>query len=152
MSVLIVLGTTTAYIYSIIAMVLAATQPGFMAHVYFESSALIIAFVCLGKWITARAKAKAGDAVRLLMGLTPKTALLVVDDKAVSCPAHGVSDSNTADACMKNSDDDSDAVKVSEGGTLGTEETVAAGVMDGRSALRGGCQVKEVPVELLQVG
>jgi Cu+-exporting ATPase len=51
MSVLVVLGTTAAYIYSCIAMALAATQPGFSGHVYFESSALIIAFVCLGKYI-----------------------------------------------------------------------------------------------------
>lgn len=51
MAVLVVLGTSAAYAYSCIAMVLAATQPRFMGHVYFESSALIITFVCLGKYI-----------------------------------------------------------------------------------------------------
>jgi Cu+-exporting ATPase len=58
MSVLVALGTTAAYAYSCIAMGMAATQPGFSGHVYFESSALIIAFVCLGKYIEVRVRAK----------------------------------------------------------------------------------------------
>eukprot|EP00775_Hariotina_reticulata_P010402 gene10402-10560_t len=77
MAVLVVLGTTAAYGYSVVAVVLAATQQGFVGHVYFESSVLIITFVCLGKWIEARAKVKTGDAVNALLTLAPKTALLV---------------------------------------------------------------------------
>eukprot|EP00879_Flechtneria_rotunda_P003747 GHRR01003986.1.p1 GENE.GHRR01003986.1~~GHRR01003986.1.p1 ORF type:complete len:789 (+),score=295.50 GHRR01003986.1:658-3024(+) len=80
MAVLVVLGTTAAYVYSIIAMVLAAVQTEFSSHVYFESCALIITFVCLGKYIEARARATTGDAVNALLGLTPCTALLVLLD------------------------------------------------------------------------
>lgn len=127
MSVLVVLGTTAAYIYSIIAMCLAATQSGFMGHVYFESSALIITFICLGKWISARAKARAGNAVRLLLGLTPKTALLVVENKGQT---NGSKDWSVKmqDLCV---------VKPAAAASVGV--------------LSGVVEVKEVPVEMLQV-
>jgi hypothetical protein len=48
-----------------------------MGHVYFEASALIIAFVCLGKWMEARAKARTSDVVASLLSLAPRTATLL---------------------------------------------------------------------------
>lgn len=62
MSLLVALGTSAAYVYSVIAIGLAAAaMPGASPqHVYFETSSLIITFVCLGKWIETHAKVSWG--------------------------------------------------------------------------------------------
>lgn len=57
MSLLVVLGTSAAYGYSVLAVVLAAALPSYaQGGVYFEASALIITFIIMGKWLEARAK------------------------------------------------------------------------------------------------
>jgi Cu+-exporting ATPase len=69
MDVLIALGTSMAYFFS-----LAVTLLGLNQHVYFEASAAIITLVLLGKLMEARAKAKTSAAIEELMKLQPKTA------------------------------------------------------------------------------
>jgi Cu+-exporting ATPase len=78
MGLLVSLGTTAAFAYSLTTMLLCALDANYMGHVYFESSVLILVFVCLGKYLEAMAKARTSDAVRSLMQLAPKTAELVV--------------------------------------------------------------------------
>jgi Cu+-exporting ATPase len=78
MGLLVSLGTTAAFAYSLATMLLCALDASYMGHVYFESSVLILVFVCLGKYLEAMAKARTSDAVRSLMQLAPKTAELVV--------------------------------------------------------------------------
>eukprot|EP00878_Enallax_costatus_P022495 GHUV01023866.1.p1 GENE.GHUV01023866.1~~GHUV01023866.1.p1 ORF type:complete len:272 (+),score=28.80 GHUV01023866.1:23-817(+) len=56
---------------------LAALNPDYMGHVYLESSVLILVFVCAGKYIEAKAKARTSDAVRGLLQLGAKTAVLL---------------------------------------------------------------------------
>ncbi len=74
MDVLVALGTSAAYFYSI------PITLGFIpGHVYFEISAVIITLVKLGKYLEAKAKGGASDAIRKLMNLRPRKAYIVRD-------------------------------------------------------------------------
>jgi Cu+-exporting ATPase len=81
MNTLIAVGTSAAYAYSVLAVVF----PGFFAagglepNLYFDTSAMIIALILLGRFLEARAKGQASDAIKKLIGLQPKTALVVRD-------------------------------------------------------------------------
>lgn len=82
MDSLIAIGTSVAYIYSVVNYVLYFTKTGSIIGVgdnkipelYFETAAFLIAFVTLGKWLEAKAKGKTSDAIKKLMGLQSKTA------------------------------------------------------------------------------
>ncbi len=69
MDVLVVLGTTSAYLFSSVVVLFGLDQ-----HVYFEASAAIITLVLLGKLLEARAKAKTGAAIESLLNLQPQIA------------------------------------------------------------------------------
>jgi Cu+-exporting ATPase len=69
MDTLIAMGSSTAYFYSIALMLF-----GLIGHVYFETAALIITLILVGKFLEARAKSQTSAAIRKLMGLQPKTA------------------------------------------------------------------------------
>jgi Cu+-exporting ATPase len=72
MDVLIAMGSSVAYFYSIFVMF------GFIqSHVYFETSATIITLIRIGKFLEARAKGRTSDAIKKLMGLRAKTARVV---------------------------------------------------------------------------
>ncbi len=74
MDVLIAMGSSAAYFYSIA--VLLKFIPG---HVYFETSAVIITLIKLGKFLEARAKGRTSEALKKLMGLQPKQAHILRD-------------------------------------------------------------------------
>ncbi len=74
MDVLIALGSSTAYFYSIFVTV--GLIPG---HVYYETAAVIITLIKLGKYLEARAKGKTSEAIKKLMSLRAKTARVVRD-------------------------------------------------------------------------
>ena len=76
MDVLVALGSTTAYLYSVAVLLL----PGIGDHVYFETSALIITLIKLGKLLETRARSKTSDAIRGLMDLAPQTARVLGED------------------------------------------------------------------------
>jgi P-type Cu+ transporter len=75
MDVLIALGSSVAYVYSLAVLLL----PGLGGHVYFETSAVIITLIKFGKLLEARTKGKTGGAIKKLMGLAPRTATKIVD-------------------------------------------------------------------------
>ncbi|MBF0497156.1 MAG: copper-translocating P-type ATPase [Deltaproteobacteria bacterium] len=75
MDVLVAMGSSVAYVYSLVVLVL--MLPG--QHVYFETSAVIITLIKLGKMLESRAKGRTGQAIRNLMGLRPKTATIIID-------------------------------------------------------------------------
>ncbi|HET8984757.1 MAG TPA: heavy metal translocating P-type ATPase [Trueperaceae bacterium] len=77
MNSLVLIGTSAAYGYSVVATFLPRLLPAGAAHVYFEASAVIITLVLLGRYFEARAKGRTGDAIRALMRLRPATALVV---------------------------------------------------------------------------
>lgn len=75
MDVLVAMGSTVAYVYSLFVLVF----PFLGDHVYFETSAVIITLIKLGKLLESRTKGKTGGAIRKLIGLQPKTATVIVD-------------------------------------------------------------------------
>ena len=80
MDVLVALGSSVAYVYSVvvaIALTLGTTAVG--EHVYFETAALIITLIKLGKLLEVRAKGETGEAIRELMALRPARARVVRD-------------------------------------------------------------------------
>lgn len=79
MDVLVAMGSSVAYFYSLAVLL----YPALGSHVYFETSAVIITLIKLGKMLEARAKGRTGNAIRKLMGLRPKTATIVKDGTEV---------------------------------------------------------------------
>lgn len=76
MDVLVVMGSSAAYFYSI---PIALGITGLGHHVYFETSAMIITLIVVGKVLEARAKGKTSAAIKQLIGLQPRTARIVRD-------------------------------------------------------------------------
>ncbi|KAI3911864.1 hypothetical protein MKW92_026125 [Papaver armeniacum] len=79
MDVLVALGTSASYFYSVGALLYGALT-GFWSTTYFETSAMLITFVLLGKYLEILAKSKTSDAIKKLVELTPATAMLVIKD------------------------------------------------------------------------
>jgi Cu+-exporting ATPase len=85
MDVLIAMGSSAAYVYSLpIAFGLLE------GHVYFETAAVIITLIKLGKFLEARAKGRTSEAIKKLMGLRAKTARIVRDGVELEVPADEV--------------------------------------------------------------
>jgi Cu+-exporting ATPase len=82
MDVLVAMGSSIAYVYSISVLFF----PTLGQHVYFETSAVIITLIKLGKMLEARTKGKTGGAIRKLIGLQPKTATIVDNGKEIEIP------------------------------------------------------------------
>ena len=85
MDVLVALGTSAAYFYSVFV-----TFGIVSGHGYFETSAVIITLVRLGKYLEAKAKGGASDAIRKLMNLRPKKAFIIRDGIEVEVLAEEV--------------------------------------------------------------
>ncbi len=85
MDVLVALGSSTAFLYS-----LPVTFGLIKGHVYFETAAVIITLIKLGKYLEAQAKGKTGDAIKKLMGLRPKTARIIRSGHEVEIPVEDV--------------------------------------------------------------
>ena len=79
MDVLVALGTTMAYVFSLVVTLSGAAH----LHVYFEASAAVITLVLLGKLLEARAKAKTTEAIEALLRLQPKTARVERDGQLI---------------------------------------------------------------------
>lgn len=92
MDVLVSMGSLAAYIYGII--VLLGIVFGFSEVVgksdYFESAAVILTLITLGKLLEARAKGRTSAAIKKLMGLAPKTAILLSDGREKAIPIDAV--------------------------------------------------------------
>jgi Cu+-exporting ATPase len=82
MDVLVALGSSVAYFYSLSLLLI----PALGDHVYFETSAVIITLIKLGKLLEARTKGKTGAAIRKLMDLSPKTAIVIKNDVETEIP------------------------------------------------------------------
>jgi Cu+-exporting ATPase len=79
MDTLIAIGTSAAYFYSLFVILFPGISLG--GEVYFETSAVLITFILLGKWLEAVTKGKASDAIKKLMGLQPKIATVIRNGK-----------------------------------------------------------------------
>lgn len=79
MDSLVALGTSAAFLYSLYGMVRVLNgDVHFVHHLYFESAAVVLALIMAGKWMEAQAKGRTTQAVRALLNLRPKTAVLLV--------------------------------------------------------------------------
>ncbi len=92
MDTLVAVGTGTAYLYSIIISFFIWTGTGAygMDNLYYEVAALLIAFILLGKYLEAIAKGKTSEAIKKLIGLQAKTALVLRGKKEVEIPIEQV--------------------------------------------------------------
>ncbi|ESS08123.1 MAG: ATPase, P-type, transporting, HAD superfamily, subfamily IC/heavy metal translocating P-type ATPase [uncultured archaeon A07HN63] len=125
MDVLIALGSSTAYGYSI------AVLAGLIAgSVYFDTAALILVFITLGNYLEARSKGQAGDALRELLEMEADTATVITDDGEEEIPVEDVAVG--------------DRMKVRPGEQIPTDGVV----VDGQSAVDESMVTGEsVPVE-----
>jgi len=87
MDLLIAIGTSAAYFFSVATTFIPALQA---EPVFYETSALLITFVLLGKLLEARAKGRTGDAIKKLMGLAAKTARVVRGGEELDIPVEQV--------------------------------------------------------------
>ena len=90
MDFLIAMGTLTAYLFSVFVLFFPNVLPVKEKDVYFEVSAVIIAFVLLGKFMEDYIKKRASAAVRKLLDLKPKTAHVIRNKKEVEIPAEEI--------------------------------------------------------------
>ena len=83
MDTLIALGTSTAWLYSMVVVFAPDAVPLMARHVYFEATAMIIGLIDLGLALEIKARGKTSEAIKRLIGLQAKTATVVRDNKEV---------------------------------------------------------------------
>jgi len=92
MNTLIAVGTSAAYLYSVAAIL----SPGFFttggreANVYFDTAAIIIALILLGRFLEARAKGQTSEAIKKLIGMQAKTARIIRQGQELDIPVEDV--------------------------------------------------------------
>lgn len=139
MDSLIAVGSGAALIYGIAALFRMAYAMGhgnsevvahYSKNLYFESAAMILTLITLGKYLETRAKGKTGDAIRRLMDLSPKTASVKRGNEVIELPVEQVKPG--------------DVVVIRSGGSIPIDGTVISGraAID-QSALTG----ESIPVE-----
>jgi Cu+-exporting ATPase len=92
MDTLIAIGTGAAYLYSLVATIfifLGSTAFG-LQDIYFEVAGLLIVFILLGRYLEALAKGRTSEAIKKLMGLQAKTALVIRKGKEIEIPIQEV--------------------------------------------------------------
>ncbi len=90
MNTLITVGTSAAFLYSLVVTVAPGLVPEDLREVYFEVVGVIITLILLGRLLEARAKAGTGEAIRELIGLQAKTARVVRDGSEEEIPVEDV--------------------------------------------------------------
>jgi len=92
MNTLIAVGTSAAYFYSMVAVLFPGlfVARGLEPHVYFDTAAVIIALILLGRFLEARARGQTSEAIKKLIGMRPKTALVIRDGEEMEIPVEDV--------------------------------------------------------------
>lgn len=90
MDLLISLGTNAAYLFSVVVLISRLFGFSLGSHVYFETAAVIITLIKVGKYLEAKAKGQTSDAIKKLMSLVPKTARIVMDGRETDVPVEKV--------------------------------------------------------------
>lgn len=84
MDSLIAIGTSAAFLYGVFATVMIiGGDTSYARDLYFESAAVIITLITLGKYLESVSKGKTSEAIKKLMGLAPKTAIIISDGKEI---------------------------------------------------------------------
>lgn len=130
MDTLVTLGAAASFLYS-----LAVAVSGSGGHLFFESAAMIVTLVTLGKWLEDRSKARTGKEVEKLLSLAPDTVTLLKDGKEVRVPLAEVKAG--------------DLVVVKQGGSVAVDGTIIDGhAFVDQAAITG----ESLPVELAEGG
>jgi len=102
MDSLIAIGTTTAYLYSLVNYVIFAVTNNSLtglggekiSELYFETSVFLITFVILGKWLETKAKARTSDAIKKLINLAPTIAHVISGQEIIDTPIEKIAINN----------------------------------------------------------
>lgn len=99
MDTLVALSTGIAYLFSVVMMIFAEHlhKIGIHPHVYFEAASVIIAFILLGRYLEEKAKGNTSTAIKKLMGLQPKTVVVLHENTEKITPIEAV---NTGDIIL----------------------------------------------------
>jgi len=92
MNTLIAVGTSAAYFYSVVAILFPGlfVAAGIEPALYFDTAALIIGLILLGRFLEARARGQTSEAIKKLIGLQPKTALVIRDGEEMEISVEDV--------------------------------------------------------------
>lgn len=90
MDSLVAIGTGSAYIYSIINTIMIPRSHMYVENLYYESAAVVVTLVMLGKYMEGRSKGKTSEAIQKLMQLAPDTAILLKDGQESEVQAYMV--------------------------------------------------------------
>ena len=90
MDVLVALGTSAAYFYSLYEAIRTIGHPGYVPHLYFETSAVLITLILLGKYLEVRAKSQTTQAISRLLNLQAKEARILRNGEEVMIPVEEV--------------------------------------------------------------
>uniref|UniRef100_UPI00403E9BE3 heavy metal translocating P-type ATPase n=1 Tax=Siminovitchia sp. FSL W7-1587 TaxID=2954699 RepID=UPI00403E9BE3 len=90
MDVLVALGTSAAYFYSLYLSIRSIGSDAHMVELYYETSAVLITLIILGKLFEAKAKGRSSEAIKKLMGLQAKNATVVRDGQEMAIPVEEV--------------------------------------------------------------
>ncbi|MDJ1160049.1 heavy metal translocating P-type ATPase [Chelatococcus sp. SYSU_G07232] len=90
MNSLVVLGTSAAYGYSLVATFAPQVLPEGTVNVYYEAAAVIVTLILLGRYLEAKSRGRTSEAIRHLMTLQPKTARVERDGRAIEVPLEEV--------------------------------------------------------------
>ncbi|MEA3276976.1 MAG: heavy metal translocating P-type ATPase [Pseudomonadota bacterium] len=90
MNSLVMIGSSAAYLYSLLALTLPRLFPEGTANLYFEAAAVIVTLILLGRYLEALAKGRTSEAIRHLVRLQPKSARVVRQDGEAEIPVEAV--------------------------------------------------------------
>jgi Cu+-exporting ATPase len=90
MSTLVSLGTNAAYVFSVAVTLWPDLFMALGAMTYYETSAVVISLVVLGRWLEARARGRTSEAIRRLVSLAPRTARVLRDGQEIDVPTDAV--------------------------------------------------------------
>lgn len=90
MDSLVAIGTGSAFIYSLVMTILIPIEPDCVHSLYYESAAVVVTLVMLGKYMEGRSKNKTSEAIRKLMELAPDIALVLKEGQQIELPVEQV--------------------------------------------------------------
>lgn len=155
MDTLVSMGSAISFIYSVALMIQAAVRPEHLAHLahnlYFESAAMILALITLGKTLEAYSKGKTTSAIKGLMNLAPKTVHLIVDGVEKEIPVSDLQENDlfvvrpgenfAADGEIVSGDTSVNESSVT-GESMPIDKTVGSSVISGTTNINGFVTVK----------
>lgn len=155
MDTLVSMGSAISFIYSVALMIQAAVRPEHLVHLahnlYFESAAMILALITLGKTLEAYSKGKTTSAIKGLMNLAPKTVNVIVDGVEKEIPVSDLQENDlfvvrpgenfAADGEIVSGDTSVNESSVT-GESMPIDKTIGSSVISGTTNINGFVTVK----------